>query len=125
MSNVTLAPTYIQPELIIKNQTFTQSVFCAPNLGREIEQVGISSEPFGLSLYPNPASQQLFLRFDSVTNDFSGTLKMYTVLGQEVLSLVVESNELELDVSTMESGIYLIVLEEGGLVNTGVVVVEN
>jgi hypothetical protein len=57
-----------------------------------------------LSVYPNPAQNVLNIQYKSALN----SVKIYNNAGQEVYSKNVNSNDLQLDVSTLDAGSYIV-----------------
>lgn len=73
-----------------------------------------AENPLGFTVYPNPASSELNLMWDTNTEE-STTIRMFDVTGREVL---VSTNnrglgEAKLDVSGLGKGIYVIELNNG------------
>lgn len=59
-----------------------------------------------LAVYPIPAQDILNINYKSALE----TIKIYTVLGQEVLQQKTEASQLQLDVSSFTTGIYIVKL---------------
>lgn len=55
--------------------------------------------------YPNPTSSQINLLFDEITNK---TIYLFDILGNEVLSQVSNSNNIQLNLSNYPKGVYFI-----------------
>lgn len=67
---------------------------------------------YGIDIYPNPASNFLYISGLSVE---SSTITLYDLQGKKVLSKNHQSgNEAQLNVSTLESGLYFLKVSEGG-----------
>lgn len=70
-----------------------------------------------ISLYPNPAADQVELTINSNT-DRSGTLKIYNTVGQVMMNDVIilneGSNHLSLTLTSFPAGIYFVEVEQGG-----------
>ncbi len=62
-----------------------------------------------LTTYPNPATDAVFVRTDTET-----TLSLYNALGQSLLTQTIRGNE-KTDLSSLPSGIYLLVEMETGI----------
>src|SRR5690625_2393434 len=63
-------------------------------------------EALGFSIYPNPAENQLNIRFVELPNNIS--LEVYDVQGKLLKNLVLNELETQLDVSEYASGVYFI-----------------
>lgn len=64
-----------------------------------------------LSVYPNPVKDVLNIAYKSELSD----VKIYDLLGQEVISKKTSSSQLQLNTSTLETGIYMVkLLSENG-----------
>jgi alpha-tubulin suppressor-like RCC1 family protein len=57
-----------------------------------------------LKVYPNPVNNLLNISFDQTMN----SVALYNLLGQEVITKLVNANETSIDVSALPSGTYLI-----------------
>jgi len=56
-----------------------------------------------MAVYPNPASDQIH-----ITGLESGNLRIYDLTGQEVLQFRVTKRNMDVDVTDLEKGLYLI-----------------
>lgn len=63
-----------------------------------------------ISYYPNPAHDQVAIRGEQNIDQ----LQVFNLVGQEVISLTPASNEVNVDVSNLESGMYIFVTESEG-----------
>ncbi|KAF2516298.1 T9SS type A sorting domain-containing protein [Flavobacterium salilacus subsp. salilacus] len=63
-------------------------------------------------IYPNPASDNITLRMQNITN--TGKVTITDVLGKTVLTSTISGNELNLNVTTLDSGMYFLTLETQG-----------
>ena len=69
---------------------------------------GIEDQDFTtLNMYPNPAIDILNISAQSTINN----IEIYNVLGQTVMRMSVEDTSAEINVSNLNSGIYLIKYE--------------
>ncbi len=62
-----------------------------------------------ISLYPNPAADKV-----RVSNRSEGNLKatVYNILGDPVLSKVIQKNGEDIDISKLQSGVYIVSLTD-------------
>jgi len=67
-----------------------------------------------VKMYPNPAANVLNINANSVVENVS----IYTLLGQEVLSKEVNSNEVALDVSSLQAGVYIVKTSVDGKISS-------
>src|SRR5690606_23949772 len=73
----------------------------------------IKDNEIQIRAYPNPASNFLYL--SGLANTTDPTIALYDLQGREVLSNNHQTgNEAQLDVSTLESGLYFLKVSEGG-----------
>lgn len=83
------------------------------SMGCEIDNcsVGVEDEIVlnsTVKVYPNPATNIAYIEFFSVAIEINtSTLKLYNLLGLEMVSLPVTSNLMQFDVSHLPSGIYI------------------
>ena len=66
------------------------------------------SSDVDISIYPNPAYQNLYL---TIENGAIGKVDVFDPLGKKVLSASSETNLLELDISKLSKGLYFINFE--------------
>ena len=64
-----------------------------------------SKEPM-FQLFPNPVTDQLIIK--NTENTIGSTIKVYSILGQELKSFVLDTTETILDVSNYQNGIYFV-----------------
>jgi hypothetical protein len=69
----------------------------------------ISSKEMVLSLYPNPATDLVFVEIpDDVYGD--GRICVYDILGKPLLSKNIDSSIMKIDVSSFPTGLYKVVI---------------
>ena len=96
--------------------TATDSLGCTFTVGPYyrvyVNPIGIQHEMHNrdLSLYPNPTSSTLKIEFNQSLLD--GSIELYSMMGQFIRSYSVDGSELELDVSDLKSGSYIIIIKE-------------
>lgn len=73
-------------------------------------------------VYPNPASDNITLRTQNLTN--TGSVIITDVLGKTVLTSTISNNESSLNVSALESGMYFVTVEAEGKSITKKIVIE-
>ena len=78
--------------------------FDVPILGLELDNIRIN-------VYPNPTTGMIVVELDGVINEQK--LKIYDVNGKQVLSKLVDKNIVEIDLSMMEDGTYIIQWDNG------------
>tara|TARA_B100000508_G_scaffold141097_1_gene146944 strand:- start:36885 stop:37946 length:1062 start_codon:yes stop_codon:yes gene_type:complete len=71
--------------------------------------VGIEEEQLSLSIYPNPASDKLFI--DGFSSN--AELKIFSITGQVVKSENIINENLPIDISSLKRGTYLVQVVEG------------
>ncbi|NOQ75477.1 MAG: T9SS type A sorting domain-containing protein [Crocinitomix sp.] len=71
--------------------------------------VGIAENEFGISLYPNPAQNQIIIT--SANNEIEGNLIITDLAGRTVYSEIIQSNgNHTIDLAKLERGIYIVSL---------------
>ena len=65
-----------------------------------------------LSVYPNPASNFVHIRFNNNSNE-NTVLTMRNIIGEELLSKEIQNDESVIDVSGLQNGLYFIGLKTG------------
>ena len=75
----------------------------------------------GFAIFPNPVNRGRF-KITSVSSN-SKFVKIYNMLGKQVLSKLVKYNE-NIDVSNLNAGIYILRVEEKGKFATRKLVIE-
>ncbi len=91
------------------NDFFVAKYATSPCPGIGVEEL----EEVMLSLYPNPTKNSFIIESEQLINQLS----VYTLLGQEVITLEqLSTNKLEIDSSTLASGTYMVSISIG--VNT-------
>jgi hypothetical protein len=102
-------------DITIKPST-TNTTTCFVNLANSVNEL---SGPKAISVYPNPASDQLYLK--GITGET--TVKIFNACGQLVLAKLVYHNT-DLNISNLNQGVYWMVLSAKGLkdVNTRVII---
>jgi hypothetical protein len=84
----------------------------------------IDSDELKLNCFPNPAREQVFVRFNKIIQD--GKMTVYDMAGRNVISQVISrKNNLMMDVNTLEAGIYFLEMQEGELRYYGKILVEK
>ena len=87
------------------------------------------SSQFALSIYPNPTTDHTQILFNSANNGFV-TIKMYDILGAEVLTLFNNSveeghNSFNINLENIEEGLYFIsMISEGQVIETTKILVQ-
>ena len=71
----------------------------------ECEVLTLSENSLELNIYPNPASEKLYIDFEGLPAK-NTKLSLYTLKGEHVLSRNIDKNHLEIDLLHLESGIY-------------------
>lgn len=64
----------------------------------------------GLSIYPNPSNGNIL--YITSTKDLTKTVRISTVLGQQILFKVLIGREL--DITSLPQGVYVLQIKEGG-----------
>jgi hypothetical protein len=67
-----------------------------------------------LKVYPNPADEFVFIELPE--NNFRGQLRVINLVGQEVMSAIINENHSMVNVSGLQAGIYLVTVEAEGKV---------
>ncbi|HLV39920.1 M28 family peptidase [Xanthomarina sp.] len=75
-------------------------------------QVESYSIDASINMFPNPVQQTLHINVDLKNNEV-GTFKLIDILGKEVLNKTLETSSTQVDMSTVNKGVYLAVFEVG------------
>jgi uncharacterized repeat protein (TIGR02543 family) len=75
-----------------------------------------------LKVYPNPANTTLYVELENYVN---GTLTLFNMSGQIVLSQAVNGNSAQINMSALAAGNYTLRLVENGAASAGVQVVKQ
>jgi len=62
-------------------------------------------ETINYQIYPNPASDKIIIQFDNSFSN-SATFQLYSITGENILSKSINSQNYELDITTLNNGIY-------------------
>ena len=68
-----------------------------------VEVMSLDENAVAAIVYPNPASEKLNISADGMT-----TVMVFDAIGQKVISLDVDADEIGLDVSSLNNGIYML-----------------
>jgi hypothetical protein len=84
------------------------SEYCAENLG--LEKIGPNNHSF--EVYPNPANEVLNLN-STIQKNENASFKLYTIDGLEVIKDKKVALPAKIDISFLQNGIYIIVVNNG------------
>jgi len=93
-----LVCTHVNELLYWENQSYDQ---CLVNIILEIE----NADTYNFDIYPNPSTNQIFIRQQQTT---SGQFFVRDILGKEVLSGSLLSDNQSVDISQLKDGIYVV-----------------
>ncbi len=126
--NGTLVATY-QQNMAAQDRTASITVNAAglAPVVVQVEQsalVGINSpDSHGFTVYPNPATGLVRVNFGSLdTRD--GSLELINALGAGIMRQKIVSAELQLDLSTLEKGVYLLIFKSKNAVASEKIIVK-
>ena len=93
-------------EFIIGNLdiNFIECVFLLSNEDKKIPVI---------SIYPNPATESLFIR---TTVGIEGTITLHNILGEKILEQNINSNQTELNISRLNQGVYMLGIQDKGVI---------
>ncbi len=77
----------------------------------ETNNISNSANDFGVSIYPNPASETIWIDCSGI--EFT-QVKIVNALGEEMIKEIISKQKTELRIDTLASGIYVIVLSGEG-----------
>lgn len=81
----------------------------------------IEDEESSFAIYPNPAEESVFVRFTNIQAD---RIELVNMLGQSILSKNVDKDIVQMDLSSLESGMYFISIEAGDSKTTRKLIIE-
>jgi hypothetical protein len=61
-----------------------------------------------LSVYPNPAKEELFISINNLKSNTTSYLEIYNIAGQKVLDQSILQNSTKVDLSALSKGLYLL-----------------
>jgi hypothetical protein len=102
-------------QLIFSGQPIGQGTLYVDNV--YFSNVALANDTFAnntLKIYPNPASNAITLENESAIE----SVNIYNVVGQEVKVAAPNANSITLDISNLESGMYIIKSVSEGKTNT-------
>lgn len=67
-----------------------------------------------IKIYPNPTYGQLAVEISDIDGIKSGTITIITINGQQVLKKKIDTEYNDLDISSKQSGIYILIVEIDG-----------
>jgi hypothetical protein len=83
-----------------------------------------NNDEFKLNYFPNPAKEKVYMRFNKMIKD--GKMNVYDMAGRIVIcQSILATNNLRIDVSTLQTGIYFLEMQEGEMRFYGKLVVEK
>jgi hypothetical protein len=68
-----------------------------------------STENLDIQIYPNPVKNKLFIKSPVLTGH--AILKIYSILGEEISTLIISENMSEISTISLAKGIYIVKLD--------------
>jgi len=96
----------------VKNAVEATYYFDNVNFGSVLGTSSFTSSK--IKIYPNPASNTLNIQGNAAIDKVS----LYTILGQEVLAKSPKTNQVSLDISNLQNGMYIVKTTSEGLIST-------
>jgi hypothetical protein len=99
------------------DDSLNTSVSSAVNVTINDKIIAIDNQfvEFEAEVYPNPANDNLFINYSQELINTSGTVNIYNMLGENMISREIKStninNTLELDISELKIGLYIVDLK--------------
>lgn len=82
-----------------------------------------SQGQISLAVYPNPASQQVFVNAGGLNNGSEAGISVYNLIGQAVYTTKASVNngvlEKEIDLGVLPQGVYVIKIQQGNKMHSG------
>jgi hypothetical protein len=89
--------------------------------------VSTSATTSSFDVYPNPASEKTIVTFSS-SNESNYTLRLFDMQGRMIQSIAGEAitgdNQIELNISELAQGIYLLIMDKDGITNKAKLIVQ-
>ncbi|MBK7667746.1 MAG: T9SS type A sorting domain-containing protein [Sphingobacteriaceae bacterium] len=76
------------------------------------EQEKIKSKEGFIKVYPNPASDKLFITAEKINTKDKYTIELYSMMGSKLNEVRLENTTTEIDLDAYASGIYFVVLKQ-------------
>ena len=72
--------------------------------------VGIkeNQQPNGLTIFPNPVMEKITIELSGSGNSMNGTVSIYGIAGQELIRQQVHGSRVEINISSLQKGVYFI-----------------
>jgi hypothetical protein len=71
-----------------------------------------------LSVYPNPAKEELFISINNLKANSNAYFELYNIAGEKVMAQNITGNNVRLDLSNLSKGLYLLKTNVGGELST-------
>jgi hypothetical protein len=104
-----------------KNIAFGLDVFHGGRLVTVSESIGTN----GLSVYPNPATSYIEICYDSRDIGSESTIDIVDLGGRIVYSAVTRDSPMSIDVSTVQAGLYSVVVKNGHTLSVKPVIISR
>jgi hypothetical protein len=73
-----------------------------------ITSTSVQTVNANLSVYPNPAKEELFISINNLKSNTTSYLEIYNIAGQKVLDQSILQNSTKVDLSALSKGLYLL-----------------
>ena len=80
------------------------------------------TEKPGVNIYPNPTDGRFVVEFNEET---TGTIQVINILGEELISVPIQTSKTDFDLSNMNKGVYFVRITSNGVSNTEKIIVGN
>jgi hypothetical protein len=91
-----------------------------PNFGGTLGVEDFQTSLSTFSVYPNPAETVVSFSFSQ--ENYNGSVKIYSVLGQKVIEKQITNQDPFLSVASLQSGLYFYAFDANGLHKTGKII---
>ncbi|CAN5239831.1 hypothetical protein BH09BAC5_BH09BAC5_11370 [soil metagenome] len=96
------------PDLVIGNYSGGVTLFFG-DIGTFVNENGVAVSSFGI--YPNPAENSITIQADLHSTDFPAIFNLYNMEGQLIMEKEMFSNNQQIDVTGISSGVYICSLQ--------------
>lgn len=118
--------TNVVENYVASNPVGSEVLFPALNYNSSTGISDASEETFSIGLYPNPVTDVLYVRFNSLRSNGTATFKLIDILGNVLSSREVKTSQglssEKFDLSHLSNGIYFLEVDQDGVRKTKKVV---
>ena len=116
---------------VIENTAYIYFDFNAPIITNTaintidlLTTISVQTVNANLSVYPNPAKEELFISINNLNSSTTSYLEIYNIAGQKMMDQSITQQATKVDLSSLSKGLYLLKMNVEGVVSTVKIVKE-